>query len=134
MARAVSVSGLWTLGFLLSCGARAWFWSSPSLAFSWHQFWVWNLFGFAFPPAFFPLWSGLAVCAGGCRLCLLGAYSGWGLVRVCLGAGCRGGDGYEGRCVVVCPPFSAGGCGLCLGVGWDVASPFLVGFARSAPG
>ena len=30
MGRAASVSGYWTFGFLLLCGARAWFWGSSS--------------------------------------------------------------------------------------------------------
>ena len=96
--------------------------------------WVSYVFGFEFLPAFLLLWLGLAVCAGGCVFRLLCAFSGWGLVRVCLDAGCWVGGGYEGRGVAPFPPFSAGGCSVCPGVGWDVACPFLVGFAGSACG
>ena len=89
MTRAASVSGVWTLGFLLSCGARPWFCGSSSPNISWFGFLVWYVFGLWFPPAFLRPWPRLAVCAGGCGFRLLRASSGWGLVRVCLGAGCR---------------------------------------------
>ena len=46
MARAASVSGLWTLGFLLLCGVRAWVWGSSSSGFSWLGVWVWRKLGF----------------------------------------------------------------------------------------
>ena len=59
---------------------------------------------------------------------------GWGMACVCLGAGRGAGGGYEGRGVAAFPPFLAGGDGVCPGVGWDVASPFLIGFAGGACG
>ena len=127
MARVASVSGLWTLGFLLSCGVRAWFWGSPSPGFSWCGLRVWYMSGLGVSPARFRPWLGLAVCAAGCGLPLVRACSGWGSVCVCLGAGCGAGGGYEGRGVAPFPPFSAWGCGLCPGVGWDVALPLLSG-------
>ena len=48
---------------------------------------------------------------------------------MCLGVGWEDVAGYECRNVAPFPPFSAGGCGLCPGAGWDVASLCLVGFA-----
>ena len=42
MARAASVSGLWTLSSLLLCGACAWVWGSSSPGFSWLPIWVWG--------------------------------------------------------------------------------------------
>ena len=62
--------------------------------------------------------------------CLLG----WGSVCVRLGAGHGAACGYEGRGVAPFPPFPAGGCPVCPGVGWDVAPPFLVAFAGGARG
>ena len=125
MARTASVPGLWTLGFLPSCGARAWFWGSPSPGSSCFGFRVWYVSGFGFPPVRFRPRPGLAgVCwwmraAPGLRLL------GMGSACVCLGAGCGPGAGYEGRGVAPSPTLSAGGCGVCPGVGWDVAPPLL---------
>ena len=59
---------------------------------------------------------------------------GWGSACMCLGAGCGAGGGYEGRGVAPVPPFSAHGCGVCPGVGWDTAPPFLVGCPGGARG
>ena len=134
MARAASVSGLWTLAVILLCGARASVWSSSSPGFSWLAIWVWYVPGFEIPSALFRTWPGLAVCVGRCGLRQFRACLSRGLVRVCLGAGCLVGGGFEDRGVSSCPFLWAGGCGLCPGRICDVTSPFLVRFAHRACG
>ena len=117
MARAASVAGPWTLGFLMLCGARAWVWRSSSPGFSWFAILVRYVLGFRFPPALFRSRLGLAVCAVGCGLHLFRACFGSGLVRMCSGACCQVGGGYEGRNVAHFLLFLAGSCGSCRGRG-----------------
>ena len=70
IARAASVSGLWTLGFLLSCGARAWFLGSSA-------------------PGFACLGFGFGTCSGsGVRLPSSSPSRGLRCVRVYVGFAC----------------------------------------------
>ena len=73
MAGAASVPGQWTLGVLPSCGARAWFWGSLSPGTFWFWFWLRYVCGFGFLPVRFQPRPGLAVCAVGRGLRLVGA-------------------------------------------------------------
>ena len=76
MARAASVSGPWTLSFLLSFGVRVWVRGSSSLGLSWFRIGVWYVLGFGLLSALLRPWLGLAVCAG---------WFGLRLFRACLG-------------------------------------------------
>ena len=86
MARAASVPGLWTLGFLLLCGTCVWVWVVVG-------------FGFWLRPAT-PGW-GFGVCVLVCLLRLYPATPGWGVRRGCV---CFGSD------VGCAPPLLAGVC------------------------
>ena len=75
-----------------------------------------------------PSWLGLAVCAGGCGWRLFHACFGSGLLRACLGAGCRVRGWYVGRGVSPFPPLLARADGWCPGTGWDVTSSCWTAF------
>ena len=69
MARAASVPGLWTLGFLLLCGACVWVWVVLGL-------------GFRLRPAIHGWGDGVCVCLRACSACtppLLGGVCGVGV-------------------------------------------------------
>ena len=116
MARAASVPGLWTLGFLLLCGVCVWVWVVFGLGFrlrpatpgwgvgvcvcfgpvplvprhSWLRCAAWVCvlgLGFRVRPAT-PGWD-VGVCVCLCALCLHPATPGWGVRRGCvfLGSG-----------------------------------------------
>ena len=95
MARAASVPGLWTLGFLLLCGTCVWVW-------------VVLVFGFRLRPAT-PGWGDwVCVCLRARSACspplLAGVYGvgvcAWALVWA---APCHFWMGCGGLCVIVCP-------------------------------
>ena len=57
MVRAASVSGLWTLGLLLLCGACVWVWALPLPRLSWLGT-VACVLGLGFSPSFHQPWPG----------------------------------------------------------------------------
>ena len=99
MARAASVPGLWTLGFLLLCGACVWVWVLPLLRH--YQLGVCVRSWLCLNPAF-PGWGRWRACSGwGFRL--NPANRGPGPWRVCLGMG-----------FALTPPIVAQVCGTCV--------------------
>ena len=125
MARAASVPGLWTLGFLLLCGACVWVWVVLGL-------------GFWLRPAT-PGWGdGVCVCLRARSACTPPLLAAVCSVCVCAWARVSAAPrhswlGCWGLCVLVCPlrlyPASPGwgvrcGC-VCSGSGFGCAPPFL---------
>ena len=100
MARAPSVPRLWTLGFLLLCGACVWVWVSPEPRQSWLGPWVVCLgTGFGFAPAFLAWFCGVCRCAWvwACTPPFLAGFL--GCVLLCARSACT-------------PPLLAGVCGV----------------------